>query len=861
MRQYLTIKAEHPGSILLFRMGDFWETFWEDAAVLSRVLGVVLTTRGAEKGEPVPLAGVPLVSLEATVAKLVAAGHRVAICDQVEDAAQAKGLVKRAVVEVVSAGTTTLPGLLEERVPRWLVTLCADAPAGRVGVARCDVTTGELVGAEVPEGSLPDELDRLDPAEILVAEGELPPLVARAVKRDAPVAKLPATAFPGGDEALARLREGPGLADGAGDASVFRPLAVSAAAALLGYLEGLKKAEAAELSPLVFDEGDGHLVLDELSLRNLEILRPLQEGAGASTLLAVVDRTRTPMGGRLLRDWLARPLLAPARIAARHEAVEEFLSDGVLRGFVLETLGSVGDVARLAMRVAAGRAHGRDLVGLADSLERLPALKERLARCRAPIFAKLAADLSDFSPEVDRIREAVVDEPPLAIAEGGVIRDGFSEELDRLRDLSRSGKDWIAELQAKERARTGIANLKIGYNRVFGYYLEVTKANRAHVPADYERRQTLVNAERYVTPDLKAREADIVGADEKAKALERELFGELREGLGPSCARIRKAGEAIASLDVLLAFADVASRRGWVRPGVGDGERLEIRGGRHPVVEAALPAHEFVPNDVRFDEGRRILLITGPNMAGKSTYLRQVALIVILAQAGSFVPADSAEIGVVDRVFTRVGASDFVARGHSTFMVEMVEVSRILAAATPRSLVLLDEVGRGTSTYDGLAIAWAVTEFLHERPERAARTLFATHYHELTELAERLPRAVNLRVTVHEWRDEVVFLRKVVEGAADRSFGIQVAQLAGLPRDVTKRAKRILAGLEDGSFLAGRDADRSASGSQLDLFSAAGASVLAELEALDPDSMTPLEALAVLSEWKRRTRAQREGDA
>jgi DNA mismatch repair protein MutS len=859
MRQYLTIKAEHPGSVLLFRMGDFWETFYEDAALVSRVLGIVLTTRGMEKGEPVPLAGVPLSSLETSVAKLVAAGHRVAICDQVEDPKQAKGIVKRDVVEVVSAGTATLPGLLEERVSRWLVAIRPDAPAGRVGIARCDVTTGELVGSEVTAASLADELDRLGPAEILLPEGELPPEVARAVKRDVPLEKLPPAAFRGADEAADRVREGPGLAEPHGESPLFLPLAVTAAAALLDYLDGMRKAEAGQLTELSFDESEGTMILDEISLRNLEILRPLHEGAGDATLLSVLDRTRTPMGGRLLRTWLGRPLLSPERIAARHEAVEELARDADLRSFLAETLDRVGDVARIAMRVAAGRAHGRDLVGLADSLERMPAMRERLGRCGAAIFGKLAGEISDFSPEVETIREAIVDEPPLALKEGGVVRGGFSEELDRLRGLSRSGKDWIAELQAKERERTGVTNLKIGYNRVFGYYLEVTKANRDLVPDDYERRQTLVNAERYVTPELKEREAEIVGADEKAKALEYELFVEVRDRLALSCDRIRKAGAALAALDVLLTFTEVASRRGWVRPVVGASDRLEIQGGRHPVVESSLPAHEFVPNDTVLGAERQILLITGPNMAGKSTYLRQVALIVILAQTGSFGPADAAQIGIVDRIFTRVGASDFVARGHSTFMVEMVEVSRILAAATPKSLVLLDEVGRGTSTYDGLAIAWAVTEFLHERPERAARTLFATHYHELTELAEKLPRACNLRVTVHEWKDKVVFLRKVVEGAADRSFGIQVAQLAGVPKEVTKRAKKILGGLEDGTFLTGREASQRATGSQLDLFSASGASVLSELDALDPDSMTPMDALAVLSEWKRRVRT-RDGE-
>jgi DNA mismatch repair protein MutS len=849
MRQYLGIKAEHPGSVLLFRMGDFWETFWEDAEIASRVLEITLTTRGTEKDEPVPLAGVPLSQLESSVAKLVAAGHKVAICDQVEDPRFAKGLVKREVVEVVSAGTTTLPGLLDERANRWLVAVLPDEDAGRAGVARCEITTGEFLGTEVPLSALADELDRIQPAEILVPEGAEEP--ARLARREAPLERRPAAEFPGPEEAAAWLREGPGLGEGAHVAS---PLALGAAAALLRYLKELRKAELAELSPFVLRDGSEHLVLDEITLRNLEILRAPRDGAGALTLRAAVDATRTPMGGRLLGEWLARPLLSPSRIAARHDAVEELCGEIGPGADAAAVLDRVADVARIAMRIAAGRAHARDLVGLARSLSKLPRLRATLRAARSEELRKLGEDLSDFGPEVEDIEETLVAEPPLSLSDGGLIRESCSEELDSLRAAARQGKDWIAELQAVERKRTGIANLKVGYNRVFGYYLEVTKANRAAVPADWERRQTLVGAERYVTTGLKEREAEILGADQRAKALELELFVALRQRLAPSVERIRRAGAALAALDVLRGFAEVAVRRGWTRPVVDDGDRIEIAAGRHPVVEAALPAHAFVPNDTLLDgSSRQILLITGPNMAGKSTYLRQVALLVILAQTGSFVPAASARIGAADRVFTRVGASDFVALGHSTFMVEMVEVSRILAAATPRSLVLLDEVGRGTSTYDGLAIAWAVMEHLHDAPGRSARTLFATHYHELTELAAKLARAVNLRVTVHEHKDRVVFLRKVVEGAADRSFGIQVAQLAGLPAEVTRRAKKILEGLEEGSFLAERGVARRATGSQMELFSGSRTSVLAELEALDPDSLTPMEALAVLAEWKRRT--------
>ncbi len=855
MRQYLTAKAEHPDSVLLFRMGDFWETFYEDAVLVSDVLGIALTSRGMERGARVPLAGVPLAAFEPSLAKLVAAGHRVAVCDQVEDPRVAKGIVKREVVEVVSAGTATLPGLLAERDSRWLVAVLPDAEAGRVGVARCDVSTGELCAVEMPAERLGDELDRLDPAEILAPDGDLPADVARALRRGAVLERLPARRFPAAEEAVARVEAGPGFEGGAG-AATFRPLGAAAAAALLDYLGGLRKAEAKELRPLAFEEGEGSLVLDEITLRNLEILRPLREGPGRTTLLSVVDRTRTPMGARRLRHWLARPLVAPERIAARHEAVEELAGNAGADGAVRDVLSRVGDVERLAMRVAAGRANARDLVALADSLERLPELKARLASCRAALLQRTAEDFADFSAEVDSVRERLVDAPPLGTLDGGLIRDGFSEELDRLRNLARHGKDWIAALQAEERERSGIANLKVGYNRVFGYYLEVTKANRDLVPPEWERRQTLVNGERYVTPALKERESEILGAEERAQDLEYRLFTELRERLALSGARFRRAAEGLAVLDVLGAFAQLAAREGWVRPVVHDGARIRISGGRHPVVEASLPAHEFVPNDVLLDgDTRQILVITGPNMAGKSTYLRQVALLVILAQAGSFVPADAAEIGVADRVFTRVGASDHLAAGHSTFMVEMVEVARILAAATPRSLVLLDEVGRGTSTYDGLAIAWAVLEHLHENGARAARTLFATHFHELTEVASRLARAVNLRVTVHEWKDDVVFLRKVVEGAADRSFGIQVAKLAGLPRAVTDRAREILRGLEaDGGARKGRS--EAAPPSQMSLFSGAAAGVLAELAALDPDGISPREALAVLAEWKRRANGE-----
>lgn len=854
MRQYFSIKAEHPGELLLFRMGDFWETFFDDAATLSRVLGITLTTRGVEKGEPVPLAGVPLVNLEVCVRKLIAAGIRVAICDQVEDAKLAKGLVRREVIEVVSAGTVSIPGLLEERVGRELAGIVIDEEAGRAGIARVEITTGEFAAFEIPVEALADEIDRLSPAEVLYSQASSWGTNPQGRRETTAFTPLPPDRFPALEEARQRIAEGPGFGEGVETLATFSPLAVRAAGALLVYLESLRKAERSELHPLVLETVLDHMVLDEISIRNLELLQSLDGSGTKGTLVQLMDRTATPMGARLLRRWIVRPLLSSEKIAARQDAVAELRENEELFGAVVGILTGCGDIERLSMRVSTGRAHARDLVGLATSLSRLPGLAAILKKARTPLLGAMGRQLADFTPEVDGVFEAFVEAPPLAVKDGGMIRDGYSEELDRLRDLSRNAKDWIARFQASERERTGISNLKVGYNRVFGYYLEVTRGAREAVPADYERRQTLAGAERYVTPELKTREAEILGADERSRALEFQLFQEVRERLALRAAAMRRTAQSLAILDCLGSFAACARRGDWVRPVVNSSLEMEIVAGRHPVVEAALPAHEFVPNDVSMDgESRQILLITGPNMAGKSTYLRQAALLSILAQMGSFVPAQSARLGVVDRIFTRVGASDHVARGHSTFMVEMTEVSRILSGATPRSLLLLDEVGRGTSTYDGLAIAWAVIEYLHETPERAARTLFATHYHELTVLADRMSRAVNLRVTVHEWKDDIVFLRKIVEGAADRSFGIQVARLAGLPDAVTKRAKKILAELEEGTFLAENRPSPEARGSQLDLFSLAGAGVLAELQSIHPERMTPLEALAVLHEWKKRT--------
>lgn len=866
MRQYLDLKQEHPGCILLFRLGDFYEMFFEDAEVASRVLEITLTSR--DKGDgAVPMCGVPWHAARGYIGKLVESGYKVAVCDQVEDPRQAKGLVRREVVQVITPGLVTDTELIEAKRAQYLLALHAGRRS--VGFAYADVTTGEFRVGEVSDwGAAADELARVEPKEVLVAEGH-----EQELPRDLLPSGLAATAVPAQGFEARRARRALlahlGVGDLAGYGVDDLGEGLRAAGAVLAYVEAHYKGGLATLRGLTRHRSGGALVLDEPTKRNLELFRTLSGDRREGSLLHLLDRTRTAMGGRCLREWLAFPLVDPVAIDGRLDAVGELARRGETRRRLRDGLRAVHDVARLGGKAAMGTANARDLVALRRSLQAIPALVSVLEGTESCLLAEVAGGL-DPVPEVARLLErALADDPPVVLTEGGLLRDGHHPEVDELRAIQRDGRGWIARLQARERARTGIASLKVGFNKVFGYFLEVTRANLGSVPADYERRQTLANAERFVTPELKEMEAKVLGAEDRARALEYEAFLGLRRTVAGHLDRLQATAHALAALDVLAGLADLAVEGGYVRPRLQPEMAIEIRGGRHPVVES-LTEERFVPNDVCLDEDARLLIVTGPNMAGKSTILRQTALIVLLAQMGSFVPAESARLGVVDRVFTRVGASDDLARGRSTFMVEMTETANILRHATARSLVVLDEIGRGTSTFDGLSIAWAVAEHLHDL---AAPTLFATHYHELTDLARTLKGVANFNVAVKEWGGQVIFLRRLVEGGASRSYGIQVARLAGVPDRVLRRAREVLGNLEAGEldetgqprFALSARVPPQPGGRQLQLF--AGAlerkrdALVRELADQAVEHLTPVEALVLLQELRDRARALRaEGE-
>lgn len=797
MRQYMQAKAEIPSeAILLFRMGDFYELFFEDARRAAPLMDVALTARNG-----VPMCGVPYHAVQMYVSRLLEAGVKVAIAEQMEDPKLAKGLVKRAVTKVITPGTVLEEQALTAGRSNFLAAVCPGRD--RFGLALLDVSTGEFRTAEVPAlAALETELNRMAPAECVV-----PAAWKEACDRDGwPEApeKMVWTPLEDWQFDLEICRDrlckqfGVGTLDGFGCRDL--PLAVGAAGAVLGYAQTNLRQAVQQVTRLqVYQTGD-FMVLDRISQRNLELTEPIFTDSKNSTLFAILNRTETPMGSRLLRDWILRPLQSPQAVNRRLDAVEALVQDPLLLGELRETLGAVRDLERTVTRLCVGSANARDLQALALSLATVPGIRALLASQTADLFGELRGGLVELHELADLIRRAVVDEPPLAVKEGGMIREGYHPHLDDLRKASTEGKNWIAALQVKEIERTGIKSLKVRFNQVFGYYIEVTKSNLDQVPQDYIRKQTTANAERFITPELKEIEDKILGAEEKSKALEYEIFQELRDAVVRETARIQGIARALATLDVLASLADVAVAQRYVRPRLSDDTRLDIRDGRHPVLDALMKEQRFVPNDTLLDtEENQVAIITGPNMAGKSTYIRQVALLVILAQMGSFVPAAAADIGVVDRIFTRIGAADDISRGQSTFMVEMVETANILNNATPRSLIVLDEVGRGTSTFDGLSLAWAIAEFLHDTAGCKARTLFATHYHELTELALTKKGVKNYNVAVRDWEEKIIFLRKIVPGGADQSYGIQVARLAGLPKPVVGRAREILENLEGGA--------------------------------------------------------------
>jgi DNA mismatch repair protein MutS len=857
MRQYLEMKGRHPDAILFFQVGDFYEMFFDDAEEASRLLNLTLTSRNNGEAADVPLAGVPIKAAQEYLQKLVQMGRRVAICQQVEDAAQAQGLVRREVVEMVTPGVVLSDALLSAAQNNFMAAIAGSEDGANVGLAWADISTGEFYCAVVPHPELGSELDRVDAREILfprswdTGDGTLANRSNRpCVFRDDWCFDVEITG-----EAICRHFKIKSLTS-LGLTEEGDELAVRAAGALLAYLLDVQPGGGSQLKPPYIERESAALHMDEMTRRNLEVVRPMRADSGGTALLDVVDGTLTPMGARLLRSFLLRPLANAAAIRRRLDAVEELYEDGQRRKQVRSALKAVRDLERLAGKAGAGRSTPRDLLALAASLASAPPLVEAL---QAPTAQELTEVLKDFDPveDVAELLERAIDpEAPAALSDGGVIRTGYSSELDELRSVRDGAVGWIAELQGRERERTGIASLKVGYNKVFGYYIEVSKPNLSKVPDDYQRRQTLTNAERFVTPELKEWESKVLSAEERIGDLEQMLFRDIRDQVAAEVVRLQDLAQRVARIDVFSSLAQVAERNDYIRPSIDEEDRLEISGGRHPVVERMMPREQFVPNDIRLDTEERVIILTGPNMAGKSTILRQVGLITLLAQAGSFIPADAGAIGVIDRMFTRVGASDNIATGHSTFMVEMIETAAILNGATDRSLVLLDEIGRGTSTYDGVSIAWAVTEHIHERVQ--AKTIFATHYHELTQICDILPSAAAWNVAVKEVGDDIVFLRRLEPGGADRSYGVQVARLAGLPRDVIERARQILKDLEgvevDGGSGVGRRGrlPSSADQTQLSLFQVTESPVLERLRGLELNEMTPLEALNILTELRRQ---------
>jgi DNA mismatch repair protein MutS len=859
MQQYLSIKEKYPDAILLYRMGDFYEMFLDDAVVAARVLEITLTSRNKNDTAPVPMCGVPYRAARAYIARLIENGYKVAICDQVEDAAQAKGLVRREVVRVVTPGMIVDTDMLDAKDNNYLLALAKQREI--MGLAYIDITTGLFRVVETGSAEkIVDEIQRIGPREVLLCDTlQSEPMFKRVVLDPEKWAlnRLPATHFDVQrgrsrliDQFQTRSLEGFGCE--------HMTAGLGAAGALLYYMQETQKQSITHLQRIVTYSLDEHLILDHMSRQNLELEKNIRSGARAGSLLAIIDRTVTAMGSRRLKQWLRYPLLSPERIGRRLDAVEEAFTKGSVRRRMVEALGSVYDLERLHGKIAMGHANARDLLSLGRSLAALPPIWEELKA--------FGSDLYNDPPPLDALNDlaalierAIRDDAPPVINEGGMIQKGYDAALDELIRISSDAKGYLAQLEGRERQVTGINTLKVRYNKVFGYYIELSKAQAAQAPDRYMRKQTLVNAERYITDELKQFETNVLGAEEKRCVLELEHFNQLRERVKALGDTLQSVAHFLARLDCLLSLAEVADRNDYCRPTINRQGVIRIKEGRHPVVETMIHGERFVPNSIQLDNDTdQILIITGPNMAGKSTILRQVALLVIMAQMGGFVPAAEADISVTDRIFTRVGALDNLSAGQSTFMVEMEETANILHHATDRSLVIMDEIGRGTSTYDGLSIAWAVVEYLHDLKAKGAKTLFATHYHELTELARLKHRVKNYNIAVKEWNDQIIFLRKLVPGGTNRSYGIHVAQLAGIPGKVIRRARKVLARVEKHAPGGGdvaeayeSDAERSKP-VQLDLFQPVERQVVDRLRTIDLNTMTPLEALTFLHHLKEK---------
>lgn len=859
MAQYYKIKKEYPDTVLLFRVGDFFETFEEDAKIASKTLGITLTKRANGAAGEVPLAGFPHHALDSYLPKLVRAGLRVAVCDQMENPKLAKGIVKREVTEVVTPGVAFSDKLLDHKKNNYLLSFFIND--NLAGISFCDISTGEFFVFESSSENLMDQLELINPAEILYQKKNKD-FLENGKKRflsSVKQTRVDDWIFNyeyGKDLLLAQFK----TVNLKGFGIDHLTCGIAAAGAIMHYLNETQKANLSHLIQISLYNPTDYMILDSSTKRNLEITYSMQSGTADGTLISVLDKTETPMGARLLKKWISAPLKKLEPIVQRQSAVNEFFLNKVLRRNLIEDLKEIGDLERLISKICTGRANPREVIQLKYSLKKLPPVKQLLSKAETKTLVQLHDKILLLESLTQKIEEAIVDAPPLSLADGGVIRPNFSPELDELRDISINGKDWIANLQRQERERTGISSLKVSYNKVFGYYIEISNANKDKAPADYIRKQTLVNSERYITPDLKVYEEKVLHAEEKIYELESQLFNEIRLLISTEASAIQNNARMIAMLDAFLSLATCAEEYGYIKPDIDDSDALEIIEGRHPVIERILPPGEkFTSNSCMLNnDDSQIIILTGPNMAGKSVYLRQAGLIVLLAQIGSFVPAKSAHIGIIDRIFTRVGASDNITAGESTFLVEMQEAANIINNATSKSLILLDEIGRGTSTFDGISIAWAITEFIHENPNIQAKTLFATHYHELNEMSELFPRIKNYKVEVREYDDKVIFLHKVNSGRADHSYGIQVAQMAGLPTYITNRAKEILFNLESKELTPhelkkeklrklGKNLPE-----QFSLFEYKDDEIRSAIKDLEINSLTPVEALNKLNELQKK---------
>ena len=861
MQHYLETKKQYKDCVLFYRLGDFYEMFFDDAEIVSRELELTLTGKDCGQEKRAPMSGIPYHAADSYIAKLIEKGYKVAICEQVEDPKQAKGIVKREVIRVVTPGTVIESNLLEEKKNNYIMAIYKSGLY--FGISVCDISTGEFLATQIVEHNnfarLLDEISRYSPAEIIVSDmmfnskTEIEKIKERF---ETYISKESEESFDGEYELLSGMyniiddknEKIKNLSD--------KKLAIYAINALLKYLEDTQKTSLDHINTIKIYNTTRYMALDINARRNLEITEKMRDKSKKGTLLWVLDKTSTSMGGRLLRRWLNDPLIDRKEINDRLDAVEELKDSIILRGDVVDALKKVYDIERLAGKISYGNANGRDMISLKNSVKQLPEIKKVLSTTGAGLLKEIYENIDTLNDIYEIIEKSIVDEPPIGVKDGGIIKIGYDPEIDKLKLATTEGKKWILELEAKEREQTGIKGLKVGFNKVFGYFIEVTKSNLSMVPDRYVRKQTLTNCERYITEELKNLENQILGAEERVVTLEYNAFCEIRSSIEKQIQRIQKTATLVSTLDVLVSFATVAEDMNYVKPEVDNGGVIDIKEGRHPVIEKMISNSNFVPNDTYLDEeGNRLAIITGPNMAGKSTYMRQVALITLMAQVGSFVPASYAKIGVVDKIFTRVGASDDLSMGQSTFMVEMMEVATILKEATKNSLVILDEIGRGTSTYDGLSIAWAVAEFIADKEKCGAKTLFATHYHELTELENKVEGVKNYSIAVKEKGEDIIFLRKIVDGGTDESYGVHVARLAGVPQVVTKKANEILQSLERRNVLNNKiieQTPKKESADQINMYNYKIAEVAHEIDRIDFNQLTPIDALNTLVKIKEK---------